>query len=201
MSSIIHAVLVKSIRRQSAADEQSFQSGPLYYYQGYHDVVSVFLLTLGENLGFYCSDATSRFFIRDNLLENFEPGVIPSLKLLMQILKRVDPSVFEMLSIAGDVPTFSLSWLLTWFSHDLNEFGIVQRIFDACLSQHPLFPLYLVVAQILEQQDTLYEEFDEDDPHTSLYMIFQKIKPTKENFDADRIIEEACTLMKKWTPE
>jgi hypothetical protein len=53
-------------------------------------VVSVFYLTLGENLGFYCSDAASKFFIRDYLLENFEPGVIPALKLLMQILKRVD---------------------------------------------------------------------------------------------------------------
>lgn len=41
---------------------------PLYYYQGFHDVVSVFYLTLGENLGFYCADAASRHFIRDFML-------------------------------------------------------------------------------------------------------------------------------------
>jgi hypothetical protein len=38
-------------------------------------------MTLGENLAFYCADASSRFIIRDNLLESFEPGVIPALHL------------------------------------------------------------------------------------------------------------------------
>lgn len=70
----------------------------MYYYQGYHDVVSVFLLTLGENLGFYCADAASRFWIWDFMLENFEPGVIPSLKLSMQILKKVDKECYDLIS-------------------------------------------------------------------------------------------------------
>jgi hypothetical protein len=45
---------------------------------------------LGENLGFYCADAASRFLIRDYMLENFDPGVIPALKLMMKILQRAD---------------------------------------------------------------------------------------------------------------
>ena len=65
LSNIIHAVLVKNTH--------------LYYYQGFHDFVSVFLLTLGENLGFYCVEAASRFLIRDFMLESFDPGVIPAL--------------------------------------------------------------------------------------------------------------------------
>ncbi len=44
------------------------------------------MLTLGENLGFYCADAASRFLIWDFMLENFEPGVIPTLNLFMQLL-------------------------------------------------------------------------------------------------------------------
>jgi hypothetical protein len=84
-------------------------------------VVSVFLLTLGENLGFYCADAASRFWFWDFMLENFEPGVIPSLKLAMQILKKVDKECFDVISQSGDIPTFSLSWLLTWFSHVLSD--------------------------------------------------------------------------------
>jgi hypothetical protein len=59
----------------------------LYYYQGFHDFASVFLLTLGENLGFYCADAASRYLIRDYLLETFEQGVIPALHLVMKLLK------------------------------------------------------------------------------------------------------------------
>jgi TBC1 domain family member 20 len=94
----------------------------------------VFLLTLGENLGFYCADAASRFRIWDYMLENFEPGVIPALKLVMKILLQVDEECYEILTNCGDIPTFTLSWLLTWYSHVLPDFSHVQRIFDACLS-------------------------------------------------------------------
>jgi len=73
-------------------------------------------------LGFYCSEAATRFFIRDYLLENFEQGVIPALKLLMQILKLQDEEVFDIIKEIGEIPTFTLSWLLTWYSHVLFEF-------------------------------------------------------------------------------
>lgn len=53
----------------------------------------------------------------------------------------------------------------------------------------------------MQHEDTLYEEFDEDDPHTSLYMIFQKIKPTEGTFDVEAIIAEADGLIKKVKPE
>ena len=106
------------------------------------------------------------------MLENFEPGVIPSLKLVMKLMKEVDEEVYEILSSIGDIPTFTLSWLLTWFSHILPDFVQVQRIFDACLSQPPIFLLYLILATILHHRESLLDEFDEDDPHTSLYMVF-----------------------------
>jgi hypothetical protein len=108
LNNIIHAVLVKN--------------PDLYYYQGFHDFVSVFLLTLGENMGFYCVEAASRFLIKDYMLENFEPGIIPALYLLMKLLKAADEECYEMISAGGDIPTFSLSWILTWYSHDLLSF-------------------------------------------------------------------------------
>lgn len=40
----------------------------LFYYQGFHDFASVFYLTLGENLGFYCAEVAARFLIRDYML-------------------------------------------------------------------------------------------------------------------------------------
>lgn len=100
-------------------------SGPYFYYQGFHDFVSVFYLTLGENLGFYCADAASKYFIRDFMLESFEPGVIPILKVLIKILEVCDEECYEIVSIMGDMPTFVLSWLLTWYSHVITEFRTV----------------------------------------------------------------------------
>lgn len=55
-------------------------------------------------------------------MENFEQGVIPALKLLMQILKLQDEEVFDIIKEIGEIPTFTLSWLLTWYSHVLFEF-------------------------------------------------------------------------------
>lgn len=99
------------------------------------------------------------------------------------------------------MPTFTLSWLLTWYSHVIDDLSTVQRIFDAVLSQHPLFTLYLISATILFNKETLYEQFEEDDPHTSLYMIFQQITPSEKSFDVEQIIQEAVSLLELLPPE
>ena len=97
----------------------------LYYYQGFHDYVSVFLLTLGENLGFYCADIASNYFIRDFMYKTFEPGVMPALDLTSKIIELVDPELFSMIEEMGGQPTFTLSWFLTWFSHDVQNLSEV----------------------------------------------------------------------------
>ena len=124
----MHIIKPSYLQSQHNIQSDSYSSepkGPLYYFQGYHDFVSVFYLTLGENLGFYCADAASNYLIRDYMLENFEPGVIPALKLMMKLLKSIDEDCYNMISMGGDIPTFSLSWFLTWYSHVINEFAKV----------------------------------------------------------------------------
>lgn len=118
----------------------------------------------------------------------------------MQILKRQDEEVYNIISSIGDIPTFTLSWLLTWYSHVLSKFREVQRLFDAILSQSPLFPLYIVVATILSNRKSILEEFDEDDPHTSLYMVFQRMSQGQQ-FDLEALITQAEEIAKKVTPE
>ena len=38
---------------------------------------------------------------------------------------------------------FSLSWLITWFGHVIQDNGLVMRLADVFLASHPLMPLYL----------------------------------------------------------
>lgn len=46
----------------------------------------------------------------------------------------------------ADVGTiFALSWLITWFGHDIDSFEIVVRLFDVFLSHNPTMPVYLAV--------------------------------------------------------
>ena len=72
-------------------------------------------------------------------------------------------------------------------------------MFDALLSQPPLFPLYVVAATILSNRQGILSEFDEDDPHTSLYMIFQKMSQG-QNLDLETLIAEAAEMAKRVTP-
>lgn len=92
-------------------------------------------------------------------------------------------------------PTFTLSWILTWYSHDIDNFIQVQRVFDACLAQHPLYVVYMSVATILLNKNKLIEEYDEDDPQTSLYVVFQDIGPKSKNFEVESVIQMANELI------
>jgi lipid-A-disaccharide synthase-like uncharacterized protein len=164
--------------------------------------VSVFLLTLGENLGFYCAEAASRFLIQDFMLETFDQGIIPALNLLMRLLNQADEDLYDMIESGSfGQPTFTLSWILTWFAHDIENFSQVQRIYDACLSQHPLFTLYLSVSLILLNKERVLEHFDEDDPQTSLFIVFQRIGPQIYSIDTESLITKAKELLDKCPPD
>jgi len=44
------------------------------------------------------------------------------------------------------MPFFALSWVLTWFSHDLESVAVVARLFDFLVAHNPVMVCYLVVA-------------------------------------------------------
>ena len=52
------------------------------------------LLVLGENTAFYASMVISRFFILDFLQLTFHEGVIPLLKLVKELVGKLDPDVY-----------------------------------------------------------------------------------------------------------
>ncbi len=53
---------------------------------------------------------------------------------------------------------------------------------------------------MIYNKERLYENFDEDDPHTSLYVVFQKIGPQTYNFDVDSILSKALECFKQVPP-
>ena len=105
---------------------------------------------------------------------------------------------------AGGNPSFTLSWMITWFSRDLLQIHQVQRLFDACLSQHPLYIMYVLVATIKSNKQMIMDLFEEDednDANTILYMIFQRMSPTSFNFEVDSIILLAFEYIKTYPPK
>ena len=107
-----------------------------FYVQGLHDVVSILLITLNdEELTYKCSYQIIKHFISDFCWKSFEDGVIPLLNHCMNLIWYYDVDLYEILSFI-ETPTFSISWLITWFSHSLS-YDKSARIFDFIISRGP----------------------------------------------------------------
>ena len=82
---------------------------------------------------------------------------------MFYILRKVDQELYDVVSDGGlqPMPIFTTSWILTFFSHDVERYESVQRIYDIILAEHPLFIVYLVVATILLYKEELVENAEE----------------------------------------
>jgi len=166
------------------------------YYQGYNDICSAPLMAVEENMGFHVSVAISNYFIKDFLKSSFDKGVIPALNLMMKIIEGTHKEVYEKISFL-EMPTFAVSWIITWFSHDLDSSEDIYRIFDYCIASHPAVSIYLAAATVIHNKDQL-EDLEEGDIAT-LHMIFQKLGT--ENFDLEKVIALTEDLMEAYPPE
>jgi len=144
----------------------------LRYYQGYHDVASVFLHALGGastnpltspmagggakdhySSGdlelpskVLCQVSFSHF--TDALRSDFLRLQTGLKLILFPLLRKIDPEVHDHLMDADMEPFFCLSWILTWFAHDVRDTALVKRLFDAFLVAHPALPVYSALAMI-----------------------------------------------------
>lgn len=158
----------------------------LCYFQGYHDVASIFLAALGgaslknnsstpsqqqsninqsddsnssnsaaaqaASVGLELSSKVlyqvSLSHFREPMNTNFLQLQTAMRMVLFPLLRIMDPEVHAHLYGCGMEPFFALSWLLTWFSHDIRDTTLVKRLFDFFLVCHPLMPMYLSVAML-----------------------------------------------------
>jgi hypothetical protein len=129
LSSVINAIL--------------YRNPCLYYYQGYHDVMTVFIRVLGESCAFLLGEKSSILYFRDYMMPDLK-SVTAHLNIIFPLLKIKDPSLHSFIVGSEATSYFAVSWLLTWCSHNIEEYSIVARIFDFFLSSNPLMPIYFI---------------------------------------------------------
>jgi len=61
------------------------------------------------------------------------------------------------------LPYFSLSWVLTLLSHDLDSLSTIARLFDVLLAENPVFVVYLGVSVGLSAQYAKLAHYIVDD--------------------------------------
>jgi len=115
----------------------------LNYFQGYHDIVQLFLLVLGAKAAVEPVARLSLLRTRDFMLPTLS-GTTPHLNLLPSILKSADPKLQEHLS--STEPFFALSATLTMYAHDIEDFQDITRLFDFLLAWEASMAVYLYAA-------------------------------------------------------
>ncbi|KAK9810962.1 hypothetical protein WJX73_001235 [Symbiochloris irregularis] len=170
--------------------------GELFYYQGLHDVASVLLFVAGEGAAMQMLDRLVNCHFRD-CTRNTLDAVLELLTLVMPILEQVDPELHRHISATEVQPFFALSWLITWFSHNVPELDNAARIFDVFLSSHPLMPLYFAAATMKSARAHILAcECDLAEMHRLLNNL-----PILRWATADQLAQEAVQAYKEAPPQ
>ncbi|KAG0004879.1 hypothetical protein BGZ79_007778 [Entomortierella chlamydospora] len=151
-------------------------------------------MVLGKEAAMPAAESLAMFFFRDCMLDNLEP-VLDQLSLMTALLKLEDPEVQEFLDKSETLPFFPLSWVITWCSHDLQDFEKIARIFDFLMCFNPLMSVYLAAAVVMSRREELFEvECDNAMVHSFLTKF-------PKNADLELIISHAHKLYVTYPPE
>ena len=170
----------------------------MYYYQGYHDVCLTFLLVMNEHQAFRLINAISRSHLRF-YMERTMNTTSNLLEIIYLIIRDEDDELHDHL-IRSEVGTiFSLSWVITWFSHVLNDLDDILRLFDLFISTHYLMPIYMTVAILMwKKSDILCIDCDMASMHKFLTAI-----PNDQHspLPIDRLVLDTLELSIRYPPE
>lgn len=165
----------------------------LCYFQGYHDIVQVLLLVLGNQEAALVMARVSLFRIRDYMLPTLTPA-LKHLQLIPAIVGTIDPTLWR--HLANIQPFFALASTLTLYAHDIQEYSDIARLFDFLLAREPVVAIYLFAAIILSRKKELMD-IPVDEPEM-LHFTLSKL-PCPLNLDG--LITSAVQLFKDHPPE
>lgn len=171
----------------------------LHYYQGFHDLTAVFLLVCGEEAGTLMTEAVATRHLAFALTKDMD-ATSTVLQLLPPLLRAVAPEAAAIIAGAGiEIPVFAMSWVLTWFAHDLYDGGSsASRLYDFLLAVgHPLAALYLgaaIVAWRLPALQAIEEPVDFGAVHTLLRNL-------PAEMPLDRLCRDALVLLQTHPPD
>eukprot|EP00873_Tetraselmis_striata_P042031 jgi/Tetstr1/462295/TSEL_007313.t1 len=186
----------------------------VYYYQGLHDIASVLLLTLGEELAYAALRTLTTAHLRDFTRPNLEP-VNEILRLLRPLLYMHDRELYRFIERCEELeqinmgmsrderrlnrtpPYYAISWVITWFSHSIDSLAAACRLFDLFFSAHPLMPLYVAVVALAKyrKQILLCDVDDFPGVHTTL-----KNMDILSHATLDELCAGAAVLFQKYPP-
>ena len=106
--------------------------------------------SMGLSLACHVLLRLSHSHFRDAMKSDFTHLQAALRLIVLPLIATFDPQLHSYLTSSGlDEPYFCLSWVITWFTHDIHDTDLVKRIFDFFIVSHPLMAVYTSVAMVL----------------------------------------------------
>ncbi|KAJ1890735.1 GTPase-activating protein gyp8 [Kickxella alabastrina] len=167
----------------------------LSYYQGFHELSLTFLSVFGsERPATEAAKMVSLFLMRDAMSSDLDL-VLKQLNLLYSLLETTSPKLHALLTEL-DVPAFfAISWVLTWFAHDLEEFQDICRIYDFLITMPPMQVIYMAAAMLKRNEEDIIA-YDRD--FAIIHIGLVKLPGRIRNWHA--IIEDSYYMQLEFPP-
>uniref|UniRef100_A0AC35TYZ1 Rab-GAP TBC domain-containing protein n=1 Tax=Rhabditophanes sp. KR3021 TaxID=114890 RepID=A0AC35TYZ1_9BILA len=165
------------------------------YYQGFHSVCIMIILTVGFPKAFYiCRKLSTKGMFCSILLKSFEESTIKDLKLMFPLIKKESGKIDKVFKNTSMGCLFALPWPITWFSHSLHYYQDMVVCFDFLLASHPLMPIYLCATLVISREEEIVE-CEQD--MAALHGLLNKIPP---NLLIPPLIQSAQRLFYHYPP-
>eukprot|EP01084_Bolivina_argentea_P136424 240263_1 len=189
VGNIIHALISK-------------HSSRVFYFQGFHDIVTAVLIVTGDHhLTYAVVEQLSHYYFRDCMRDNFEL-ISHLLKLIPFLIEYFDKDLADYLSTYDMPPFFALPWFITWFSHDVTDINVVARLFDVFMGSHPLLPLYVCTALLIHKRNSIFALHDEDESHFGTLHGYLTSLPRNVNLRQwEMILVESKCMLENLSPK
>ena len=164
------------------------------YYQGYHDIGLFFIFLFIDEFETAISvfQRFSEFFLKEYLLNfNFNNVMV----ILKEIISKISPQTQEIVDFycEGNM-LWSISWILSLFTHNIDNLNLQYRLFDYFLVSHPICIYHLVAHIIIDEIAKLDLSFYNSTDKFFLY--FQELNMDK--IDYESYIKKTEESMKKY---
>ena len=165
------------------------------YYQGYLDF-SIFFYVLfkekndTENKNIYINAIQffTEIFLKDYISPYKALGITEdiifknSLNLLIDIIKLFDKNIYEIFKEDCTPLSLILSWVISLFSHSINDFFILRRVLDYLLINEPInsyiLTAFILIKSIKENIKNISEAESED-----FFIVINNINLDQIDFD------------------
>lgn len=126
------------------------------YFQGFHDISLLFLMIFNDNipLTILSIQRFSEIHIKESLFGKGESNYnfVISLEVFSEILKKVSRKTYDFIEekASGQI-TFIVPWIITLFTHNIDNIFLQMRIMDYLLVSHPL-SIFVISALICRDE-------------------------------------------------